>query len=155
MIPDLSRPIADWLPYVWYRHNVSGLTLPSLCVGRLPTAFGRPWKWWIVETPAEEKALLAALARPVPMRLGMVDFQSGPDAAVSAPSSGPAVGALYAPPAQDWPWITLVRAPLPSQGLARGRYGIDVDMIESDALKRVERLTRGKPGISFVGAPRS
>lgn len=155
MTPDLSLPIQDWLPTVWYRHPVVGHRLPAICVGRLPAAFGaRRWKWWIVENGDEESALRSALARPVPGAGGAVDFKSGPDAAVSRSGRGDAVAALYAPPDDGWPWLTLVRAPAQSPDLARGRYAIDADMTETAALDRGARLASIMPEITIVSPAR-
>lgn len=114
--PWLRMPVDTWLPIRWYSGYLEGL--PDLCVGKLPGAFGRSgigqWKVWIVETSAETVAPIAALSMPVPMHRGVVDFESGPDAAVRVDAGkhyGAPLVAVHAPPEPVWPWITLRRLP--------------------------------------------
>ena len=147
---DLSAPISEWLPTVWYGGYLDGL--PDLCVGRLPAAFGRssPWKIWIVERPEERTALLRSLALPVPPAAsGAVDLRAGPDAAVNRPGSGDPFLALYVPTEDGWPWITLGR--FDSEvgrkiGLNRGVYSTETDDTERAAVERLARLKRLAPG---------
>lgn len=140
MMIDPAAPLSSWMPIVWYGGFQPGL--PDLCVGRWPpgVAAATPWKLWAVETPAEREALLAALARPVPLRGGALDFASGPDAAVSRPGIGNQVLALYEPPAPGWPWITLGRWP-PEIGRQvdahRDVYTWDADLTEAAAHERI------------------
>lgn len=151
---DLSAPLQDWMPTVWYGGYLSGL--PDLCVGRWPDEIarmhGQRWKLWIVTNAAETTRLTAALAQPVPRKGAALDFASGPDAAVHKPvRRGDDFVALYAPPAEGWPWITLVSLTLPPAaaaelGAARGRYTWDADDTESAALDRVARLRAMTPG---------
>jgi hypothetical protein len=152
----LLQPIKEWLPIKWYGGSLPGL--PDLCVGKLPAAFGldghAAWKVWYVETPEENIALRDALTRPVPLRGNFVDFASGPDVAVSKADArkdyGETVVALYAPEGSDvgWPWITVCRLPSVtaagplSRELGRGVYSYDIDMGETAAMKRVERMQR-------------
>lgn len=148
----LTQPIKEWLPTKWYGGVLPGL--PDLCVGKLPPAFGKSWKVWYVETPAENIALHEALSKPVPLRGNSVDFASGPDAVVSKvdPTKhyGETVVALYAPEGSDvgWPWITVCRLPSVtaagplSRELGRGVYSYDIDMSETAAMKRLERMGR-------------
>ena len=149
---DTTAPLDSWLPVRWYGGYLSDL--PDLCVGRWPAEFGRmgsaAWKVWVVETPAETQALTASLRRPVPLRNGALDFKAGPDAAVSAPArDGAPFVALYEPPEQGWPWIT-VTATQPGQlGLARGRYAYDTDESLDEALDRVSRLRAMVPGMDI------
>lgn len=145
----LKMPIKEWLPTSWYGGFLDGL--PDLCVGRLPAAFGcagtDEWKVWIVETPAERAALTDALSRPVPICGGVVDFASGPDAAVSKIDRnkhyGAPVAALYVPMEPGWPWITLFRLPSVAAAgplapeLGRGVYSYEVDSTEAAACERL------------------
>jgi hypothetical protein len=142
---DLDAPIARWLPTAWYPGYLEDL--PDLCVGRWPPIFNRTgddaWKVWIVETPGERKALLNALARPVPRVDAGLDFRSGPDAAVSKPSTGAPFVALYPPPEPEWPAIVLCRWPVEigrSIASARGRYTYETRHDEDAAIARVSEI---------------
>ncbi|GAA2884322.1 hypothetical protein GGQ99_005129 [Aminobacter niigataensis] len=150
----LQNPIQEWLPARWYGGFLDGL--PDLYVGKLPAAFGRngihQWKVWIVENQVERLALMDALSKPVPMRGQIVDFASGPDAAVSKVDMkrhyGLAAMALYMPTEDSvgWPWITLIRLPSVadagplSRELARGVYSYEIDLSEAAAQDRVARM---------------
>jgi hypothetical protein len=106
--------------------------LPDLVVGRLPDALvppgraGGPWKIWICETAVELDAVQAALARPVVMRDGGLDFRASVDVHAATPSRAePPIAGVYAPGLEGWPWIALFRWP-EAAGAAvqaqRGRY---------------------------------
>lgn len=159
MTIDLSAPVAAWLPTVWYGGYLPDM--PDLCVGRLPPEMraGRasPWKIWIVESPRERKLLLRALEKPVALRAGAIDFRAELDAATGAPGRGDAFLGLYAPPAPDWPWITIGRWPpqigAAMGGLARGVYSTETDDSEAAALDRLSRLGAMVSAVSGSGLP--
>jgi hypothetical protein len=143
---DFSQPIEEWLPTMTYPGYQAGL--PDLVLGRFPpelvASSRRRFKSWIVETPAEMKALTEALARPVPqLRPGALDFKSGPDKAVTRRSSGQPFCALYVPPAPGWPWVVLSAWPaaLAHQvGAERGRYTWDSFDTEAAAIELMARI---------------
>lgn len=153
----LRQPVNEWLPTTWYPRLLP--ILPDLCVGRFPAQFGRTgtdrWKVWFVENEEEATALKASLAKPIPMRDGAVDFERGPDAAVSKVDRkkhyGDIAMALY-PPApefeKEWPHITVFRMPSVTvaghlaRELARGVYSFEVDMSFAAAMERVSRAQR-------------
>ncbi|MEW5423960.1 hypothetical protein [Amorphus sp. 3PC139-8] len=150
---DLSAPLETWMPTVWYGGFLLGL--PDLCVGQWPQeiarAHGQAWKVWIVTNATETQRLTHALSKPVPRKGPALDFASGPDAAIRKPiRHAEDFVALYAPPAQAWPWITLVSLTMSPQaaaelGAARGRYTWDADDSENAALDRVARLRARLP----------
>lgn len=145
-MPDLNGPISSWLPTVWYGGFLPGL--PDLLFGQ----YSGFRKLWIVRSHGERRALLAALDRSAIVSNGALNFRDGPDRAVSAPTSDDDYIALYAPPEDGWPWITLVSATMTPAaakaiGAARGRYAWDADDAEAAAIDRVARL-----GVRYPGA---
>ncbi|KTQ97821.1 hypothetical protein NS226_04085 [Aureimonas ureilytica] len=128
---DLTQPVAAWMPTLWYPSYTEGM--PTLCVGLAPTPpFSRPHKAWLVETPGERAALVAALAKPIPVREGNVlDFRHGPDATCSRRSRfrpRDMVVAHYAPTDERWPHLVVAAAPeavvqaVGAASLVRERY---------------------------------
>lgn len=150
----IRQPIQEWLPVKWYAGFLPGL--PDLCVGRMPAVLGlsgpQAWKVWYVETPEKNRALREALAKPIPLRDGGLDFERGPDATTSKVNRnkdyGEPVVALYAPNADDkgWPWFTVFRlSSVKAAGphaceLGRGVYSYEIDMSEQDAMQRIAQM---------------
>ncbi len=95
----------------------------------------------ICETPAELLAVQRWLSKPCPLRKlpdgrTALDLR-GPLGPASA--SGAVWTAAYAPPADGWPWLVIVRLPAPEPSLG-GLYASDAFATEAAWLAHIRKL---------------
>lgn len=137
------------LPDIVLMRRPSQYRSPSLVMGKFAAQY--------CETPNELQAVLNwTKAEPTHMTT-----PRGPALDLRGPLSTPAprrkMGfcAGYAPPAEGWPWLVVVRVPIPQPaGYGRGVYGIDAFASESAWLDHIAKLNSRHPRPVIVPDPK-